>query len=123
MLQVKLEKPTPTNSFMVPLTHGKFAIVDLRGASKVFHYKWRAIKWHKKWYAYSTKRLDGTPVRIAMHRLIAETPPGEVTHHLNRNSLDNRLANLLNMTNRHHGELHKIRRWGHARNPRSAKTR
>jgi len=112
MLQVKLEKPGPHNSHLVALSQGKSAIVDLDVTSAVWQYRWRAIRWHYRWYAYATKRLDGTCCRVAMHRLIAQTPPGQVCHHYNRNSLDNRLANLLNLTNRHHKELHKIRKFG-----------
>ena len=122
MFQVKLETPTPENSIMVKLTQGKFAIVDLDVDPVIWKYKWRAIKWNFRYYAYSTKRLDGTPARIAMHRLIAGTSPGEICHHLNGHSLDNRLGNLINMTNRHHAELHGIRRWGGGRKTRTAKT-
>lgn len=112
MLQVKLETPTPENSRMVKLTQGKFAIVDIDVNPVIWEFKWRAIKWNFRYYAYSTKRLDGTRARVAMHRLLAKTPPGEIAHHLNKNSLDNRLGNLMNMTDRHHKELHKIRKFG-----------
>ena len=122
MLQVKLETPTAENSIRVALTQGKFAIVDINVDPVIWEYKWRAIKWNFRWYAYSTKMLDGTIARVAMHRLIAHTPPGQVCHHLNKNSLDNRKANLLNMTNREHAELHGIRRWGIGCKTRTAKT-
>jgi len=113
MLQVKLEPPTSENSRLVKLTHGKSAIVDIDVTPDVWKYKWRAIKWNFRWYAYSTKFLDGTPARIAMHRLIAKTPLGEICHHANGNSLDNRFANLMNMTNSLHSDIHGIRKWGH----------
>lgn len=123
MFRIKLETPTPENSRLVELTQGKYAIVDIDVDPLVWEYKWRAIKWNFRWYAYSTKRLDGTTTRIAMHRLIACTPLGEICHHANGNSLDNRSANLLNLSNRLHAQIHKIRRWGHASNLRTTKTR
>lgn len=112
MLQVKLEKPTDSNSYAWPLTHGKSAIVDRPIPSVLCDYKWVAVLWNYRWYAYSWKKIDGTRSRIAMHRLLADTPPGETTHHLNKNSLDNRGANFLNMTHRAHKQLHGIRRFG-----------
>lgn len=123
MFRIKLESPTSQNSRRIELTQGKFAIVDVNVDPVIWEYQWRAIKWNFRWYAYSTKRLDGTPARVAMHRLIAGTPFGMICHHANGNSLDNRLGNLLNMSNRFHAQLHGIRRWGHASNKRTTKTR
>lgn len=112
MLQVKLEEPTRYNSTTVELTQGKVAITDKVLPANFFDFVWVAVRWNFRWYAYSWRMKDGTRSRIAMHRLIAETPPGEIPHHLNKNSLDNRRANLLNMTNRDHKQLHGIRRFG-----------
>jgi len=112
MLQVKLEKPTIHNSRVVALSKGRFAVISLGSVGLVGAYHWKAIMWNFRWYAYSTRRIDGTRCRVAMHRLLADTPPGEVCHHYNKNSLDNRLGNLLNQMPRHHRELHRIRRWG-----------
>lgn len=112
MLQVKLEKPTKYNSIPVDIGHGLTAIVSQDLPDDFFDYVWVAVKWNFRWYAYSWKKKDGSRSRIAMHRLIAQTPPGEICHHLNKNSLDNRKANLLNMTPRAHRQLHGIRRFG-----------
>lgn len=113
MFRVKLETPTPENCRLVELTHGKSAIVDFDVNPLVWQYRWRAIKWHYRFYAYSTSRYDGTPARIAMHRLIAKTKAGEVCHHGNGRTLDNRCGNLYNLSNRLHGQVHGIRRWSH----------
>lgn len=112
MLQVKLETPTKYNSIPIELTQGKVAIIDQAPPDDFFDYVWVAVKWNFRWYAYSWKKKDGTRSRIAMHRLIANTPPNEIPHHLNKNSLDNRRGNLLNMTYWHHKQLHGIRRFG-----------
>lgn len=113
MLQVKLEEPTPANSVLIPLVGGKVAIVDNPVPDFVWSYRWRAVFWHYRCYAYASTLNDGSPCSMAMHRLIAKTPAGEVCHHYNGNSLDNRIGNLLNQTNHDHAQLHGIRMWGH----------
>jgi len=111
MLQVKLQKSTPENSCLIELSQGKFAIVDRPEPARLRYFKWRAIRCNFRWYAVSNVIQAGRRTTIAMHRFIAETPSNEICHHLNKNSLDNRLGNLMNMTNRQHAQLHKIRRW------------
>ncbi|GAI28677.1 unnamed protein product, partial [marine sediment metagenome] len=54
MFRIRLETPTPENSRLVKLTQGKFAIVDIDVNPSVWEYKWRAIKWNYRWYAYAT---------------------------------------------------------------------
>lgn len=112
MLQVKLEPPTKYNSIPIKLGNGRFAIVSQNLPVDFFEYVWCAVKWNYRWYAYSWKKKNGATSRVAMHRLIANTPPGEVCHHLNKNTLDNRDGNLLNQIPRHHMELHGIRKFG-----------
>ncbi len=112
MLQVKLEKPTKQNSITIELTKGKTAIIDRIVSDSIFEYVWVAVRWNFRWYAYSWKKKDGTRSRVAMHRLIADTPQGMICHHWNKNSLDNRRANLYNCTNWFHKQLHGIRRFG-----------
>ena len=112
MFQVKLEKPTGLTCNWILLTRGKFAIIDRGQLQLVSGFRWVAVRWHFRWYAYSYFDVHGNRSRVAMHRLIAETPAGELVHHLNKNSLDNRRSNLLNMTHRAHKTLHGIRRFG-----------
>lgn len=112
MLQVKLEEPTADNSCLIQLSLCLYAIVDKPIPRNLLAFKWRAVLWNYRWYAFATQLLDGTPYRVSMHRLVADTPPGEVCHHYTKNSLDNRRANLLNQIPLHHRQLHKIRRFG-----------
>ena len=76
----------------IPLTRGKFAIVDDAD------FKWlNQWKWHCDVYGYATGRANrrgrGAP-KILMHRLILDTPKGAETDHINHNTLDNRRTNL-----------------------------
>ena len=71
----------------IPLTRGKFALVDDED------YEWLS-QW--KWYCSTTGyAVRGCKNRILyMHREIAKTKPGMLTDHINRNKLDNRKENL-----------------------------
>jgi len=109
VLQVKLEKPSPAKVASITFENGQQVLFDIEDLFAVSLYHWRLIRCNFRFYAYSTKMVDGSPCRISMHRLLANTPPGEVTHHLNKITLDNRKANLLNMSPRHHRQLHGIR--------------
>ena len=94
------------NIAIIPLTHGKVAIVDPHryNALRMFH--WRAVQAHRNWYAKTTLTKNGKTFDISMHRFVAQTPFGQVCHHKNRNSLDNRETNLVNMEKRSHSADH-----------------
>ena len=75
---------------LIPLTQGKFAIVDAEDYDRFNKYKWHASKNHRIFYA-KTQR----PSRLLpMHRIILNAPPHLVVDHINHNGLDNRKANL-----------------------------
>ena len=109
---MKLEEPTKSNSYRWPLTQGKTTLIDRPIPRYLYEYRWVAVLWNFRYYAYAYKKCDGSCAQVAMHRLIASTPPNEITHHLNPDSLDNRRGNLLNMTPHDHKQLHGIRRFG-----------
>lgn len=90
---------------MVPLTQGKFAIVDNRDFDLVSQYSWYTHLSRNTYYA----RTD-TPVKIAMHQLILSSDDPELEiDHINRKGFDNRRSNLRLVT--------------HARNLRNQKKR
>ena len=75
---------------LIPLTQGKFAIVDADDYDELSQYKWTAAKSPNTFYAVRSVR--GRQIR--MHRLITNAPKGLVVDHRNHNGLDNRKENL-----------------------------
>ena len=90
----------------VKLTKQKIAIVDDDRYDALMKFKWRAVKRRNSWYAKTTIYKNGNRIDISMHRFVAHTPFGMVTHHDNRNSLDNQRHNLINMNKGPHDDLH-----------------
>jgi len=105
---MKIQPPTPMNQrpILIPLTKGLHAIIDAADFDKVSLYKWRAVKYHRSYYARSTHKTTGEKCHRSMHRLIAGTKKELVCHHRNRNTLDNRRDNLLNLTKNGHKFIH-----------------
>jgi len=80
---------------IIPLTQGKFAIVDAEDYNWLSRHKWCAAKSRDTFYAHrgSKGRL------ISMHRAIMRAPKGLICDHRNHNGLDNRKSNLRLCTN------------------------
>ena len=77
-------------SKIIPLTQGKFAIVDDADYEWLNQWKWYAWQHGRTYYARRGRRL--------MHQLIIGVSPGLETHHVNGDGLDNRRANLQHCT-------------------------
>ena len=74
--------------YRVPLTKGAHALIDIEDYEKIKDFGWVLGPNGKYAVAQTPSRV---PVR--MHRLITGFPPNQVDHR-NRNTLDNRKANL-----------------------------
>lgn len=90
----------------IQLNDGYSVIIDRADLNVVLKYKWLVVRYHRSYYARSSFRQDGKPHQVSMHRLLARTPASQICHHRNRNTLDNRRSNLLNMTKKEHQFLH-----------------
>ncbi len=77
----------------IPLTKGKFAIVDAEDYDFLMQWKWC----FSRRYAASWGGKEN-PQMMAMHRVINKTPHGLYTDHINGNGLDNRKENLRTAT-------------------------
>ena len=78
--------------FKIPLTRGKYALVDGEDYEELMKYKWQCSK---QGYAtrgdYTTEEGSKT---VYMHREVFDLDEGETLDHINRNKLDNRKGNL-----------------------------
>ncbi len=79
----------------IPLTRGRYAIVDPDDYPRLARYKWHLAQGGRTWYAARSHTTpDGRTRTIAMHRQVLPTPPGLVVDHINQHGWDNRKANL-----------------------------
>ena len=80
----------------IPLTKGRFAIVDPADYERLMKYNWHLSQCPTSEYAvrWSRDPVTGRRVKIRMHRRIIDIPPGLVCDHANGRTLDNRRANL-----------------------------
>lgn len=75
----------------VPLTQGKFALIDEDDEPLVLPHKWFAQRIRDRWYAgRNFKRETGWGV-LHMHRLLSDA---DIVDHINGDGLDNRRSNL-----------------------------
>ena len=88
--QAEFEEIKKTGAKLIPLTQGKFAIVDAEDYDRLSKYKWCANKSRRSYYAV---RSNGQR-QIRMHRMITSAPKGLFVDHINHNGLDNRKTNL-----------------------------
>jgi hypothetical protein len=88
----------------IPLTQGKFALVDDADFEWLNQWKWRAQKSNRTYYAVREVCL-GNKKRCSrfMHRLILDTPSEKEVDHRNNNGLDNQRHNLRLCTHQQNG--------------------
>lgn len=109
-LLVKIQKNFPTTPIAkVPLNAGFICFCDPKWLYALSFLHWYAKKSRELWYACAKIHVDGKVKFLRMHRIVAHTPDGMIPHHLNGNSLDNREANLLNITEYEHGKMFSYR--------------
>ena len=79
----------------IPLTQGKFALVDDADYAWLSKFRWHAHK-DKNGVLWYAERNDRTrkPKLVKMHREILNTPKGLVVDHRNCDGLDNRRVNI-----------------------------
>ena len=99
--------PQKSNSALIHLGDNIYALVDADLLLLLSRLDWKPRRWWRCTYAYAKLSNHPRAKSIAMHRFVARTPTGMVCHHRNRNSLDNRSRNLLNMTKKDHHFLHQ----------------
>jgi hypothetical protein len=100
-------EPATGDIRFIPLTQGKFAIVDAADYEWLSQYKWCTVRNGNRTYAF---RMENGK-RFLMHREIMKTPKGKVVDHMDNNGIDNRRGNMRNCSPRQNSWS---RREGHA---------
>ena len=75
---------------LIPLTQGRFAIVDAADYERLAKYKWCAYRNNNSFYACRGFHFK----KVCMHRQILHAPSGMLVDHIDRNGLNNRKSNL-----------------------------
>lgn len=86
----------------IPLTQGKFAIVDDEDYERLSVHKWHLQKCGRTYYAMRRVRVPGkkSPIAICMHREILGVLPGLFVDHIDGDGLNNQKSNLRICTHR-----------------------
>jgi hypothetical protein len=89
-------------SVEIPLTRGLVTLVDDADAESVQAFSWYASRARGGYYAKRTvRRPDGTRVHLGLHNFLTGW---HLVDHRNRDSLDNRRANLRQVTPRQNAQ-------------------
>ncbi len=79
----------------IPLTQGKYAIVDPEDYPRLSKHKWYVVRSPRSDYAARYVTIGyRRQTTVRMHRVIMNARPGQFIDHINHNGLDNRKANL-----------------------------
>jgi len=78
----------------IPLSQGKFALVDDDMYDYLMQWKWT----FSGGYTYRVKTIRGISKKIWMHREVNGTAPGTYTDHIDGNRLNNTRSNLRTCT-------------------------
>jgi arylamine N-acetyltransferase len=108
-MQIKYcQKKLEYNTYRIPLSNDKFAIVSPEDYGWLSLYKWKARQSASCWYAMRTYIHNNRECSIRMHREIMHCAETEEVHHINKNTLDNRRENLHCCTQEEHQTIHKF---------------
>ena len=88
----------------VPLTQGKIALIDVEDAPNVLPFKWHAVRpsfrYPDVYYAsrWTTDKESTKRIRLYLHRVLMDCPPGIEVDHIDGNTLDCRRHNMRHAT-------------------------
>lgn len=105
-------KVKTTGTREIPLTQGKFSIVDAKDFDWLSQYKWQYHKNRNNGQEYVRVSIqrNGKMTRIYMHRLILDAYAGQKVDHRDGNGLNNKRSNLRLCTSLQNSRNMKIRK-------------
>jgi hypothetical protein len=83
----------------IPLSQGKFALVDIEDYERVNRFTWHVDK-KGKYASHVTTRKKPPRRKILLHRFVLNAEKGAIIDHINGDTFDNRKSNLRIVTNR-----------------------
>ena len=83
-------KTDPRAPRRLPLTNGKFALLDAEDYYRLSQFNWHAARGSKTFYAVTTRKGK----RVIMHREIMNAPEDLFVDHIDHDGLNNRKSNL-----------------------------
>ncbi|MBI5954393.1 MAG: HNH endonuclease [Chloroflexi bacterium] len=93
----------------IPLTQGKFALVDDNDFDFLSQWKWYAKKDGNNFYAVRNGSKKNTPrEHIRMHKVVLNASDNVVVDHIDRDGLNNTRANLRICTKSKNTRNHKL---------------
>lgn len=95
---------------LVPLSRGKFAMVDDEVFDMVSQFKWYLDSTSGIEYARRSFIKNGKKSSQRIHQLILDTPPGMQIDHIDMNGLNNQMSNLRISNKGQNGFNQKLRR-------------
>jgi hypothetical protein len=99
--------PLPGELCKIFLTPKVFTLIDPEDFETVSRFHWRLRKSSHCFYVAAKIRRNGKTWYMKLHRLIALTSAEQDCHHINHNTLDNRRANLQNLSKIDHALAHQ----------------
>src|SRR5688572_7781938 len=85
----------------IPLTQGKFAVIDSEDFEKISKYNYHVVKGksnNETFYACRYQIVEGKETTRSLHRDILDCKAGFDIDHINGDGLDNRKSNLREVT-------------------------
>jgi hypothetical protein len=97
----------------IPLTQGKYALIDEEDYDLVSQYRWHAhsARGGERWYAHttvSTKQKHPRQTTLTMHRLLLDAPKGLLVDHADGDGLNNTRGNIRLASESQNGANSKI---------------
>ncbi|MBV9602600.1 MAG: HNH endonuclease [Chloroflexi bacterium] len=86
----------PSGVIELPLGRGLVTLVDAAEVPALVVWTWNALRrpGGRGWYAVRWEETDGRRRSVYLHRFLLSAPPDSEVDHINRDTLDNRRANL-----------------------------